>query len=152
LSAFELRLELPPGIDAASFRARVLAKVKKEVDEVDQTRFGPASTVRAAASSAWRLTLRRWAVDVADAPKVLRPVNGGHGAKAVKRVSATDPAREKQAVKALVQWERKVKDCVRRVKRGERDVLLPAGTHHLWRHRGTSREEGRPPHQLVQAA
>jgi len=30
----ELRLELPPGIDAAAFRARVLAKVKEEVDEI----------------------------------------------------------------------------------------------------------------------
>jgi len=92
------------------------------------------------------------AVDVADAPKVLRPVNGGHGAKAVKRVSATDPAREKQAVKELVQWERKVTACVRRIKRGERDIVLPAGTYHLWRHRGYSREEGRPPDQLFQAA
>jgi len=52
----------------------------------------------------------------------------------------------------LVQWERNVTACVRRIKRGERDIVLPAGTYHLWRHRGYSREEGRPPDQLFQAA
>jgi len=52
----------------------------------------------------------------------------------------------------LVQWERKVTACVRRIKQGEHNVVLPAGTYHLWRHRGYSREEGRPPDQLFQAA
>lgn len=138
-----LRLALPDGVDAAGFRSRVGAIVARKVAEYQQ---------EARRSSRGFLGYDGIiATGVFDAPST--PERDEATATAPPdRVAARDPELKRQETVRVLLFERAYVECVRRIAKGERDVLLPAGTYHLWRHRGFQREDDPPPEAVFRAA
>lgn len=140
----ELTVGVPDFVDAADFREQVAVSVNRQVKEIQTEvrrkggRFLGHDAILA--------------TDIFAAPTSSEPVNAGRTAKPVERVAARDPEIKKRAAVQLAEFEREYARCRRRVADGERDVLFPAGTYHLWRHCGFQREADPPPEQAFQAA
>lgn len=135
-----LRLGLPHGVDAVGFRSRVRAIVDRKVAEYQE---------EARRESRGFLGYDGiMATDIFASPTTLEHDEAGSS----DRVAARDPELKEQATERLRLFERAYAACARRIARGERDVLLPAGTYHLWRHRGFHREDDPPPEAVFKAA
>lgn len=139
--AEELVLGLPEFVDAEAFRSRVQAAAKKKL-----------AAIHAKMRSEGRSFLGRAAILAAgtfDVPATEEPRGR---AERVEREAARDPEVERHAVERLVDFELRYRECARLIGEGVRDVVLPAGSYHLWRHRGFQRQEPPPPEQIFKAA